>query len=330
MPYRNHQKIYILLLFYIAILSLLNLCYGSVVIEMADILAVFMAKEQGIYADIILNLRLPNTLMAIALGIGLSVSGLLMQTYFNNPIASPYLLGISFGASLGIALGIFIFQSISQWVLVSFGIIGSMAILFILLLLALKVRQSNTLLIVGILLGNIISAIVELLQFFAPAANLQRFVLWGQSGIQGSSLWEVFIVLPLILLACIYIFMRSKGLDALLLGKAYANSLGINIKHLEWEIIIITGIMTGSLTAFCGPVGFIGIIAPHLARWIFKTQKHTTLIIASALLGANLVLMAGFGSHFFAQNTPLPLNALMALLGIPIVFSILWKQKQFS
>lgn len=321
--------------FALAIMSMLlfimlNLCYGTLSINANTLFKIFTFQENSVYADVVFNMRLPNTLMAILVGLGLSVSGLLMQTYFQNPIASPYLLGVSFGASFGVAIGIFLFQQINQFALVSFGITGSMAILVLLLLIAFRVQQNSTLLVIGILLGNIISAIVELIQFFAPAHNLQRFILWGQSGIQGSSLWEVLSVTPVILLSLIYIFMRSKNLDALLLGKAYANSLGINIKVLEWEIIIITGIITGSLTAFCGPIGFIGIIAPHLARWIFQTQKHNTLIIATGLLGINLVLIAAFLTQIFSSNTPLPINALMALLGIPIVFSILWKQNTIS
>lgn len=304
-------------------LLLANLVWGSVAMTWGELWAVLLGGGDATQSAIIWRLRLPNALMSVLAGGGLAVAGLLMQTFFRNPIASPYLLGVSAGAGLGVAIGVFLFGGLSAWSVAAFGAAGSGAVLFLLLLASFRLAEDNSLLILGIMLGTVVSAVVELLQYFASAEALQRYTIWAQGSVQGSHWAEVLALLPILLIVWFWAYLQSKGLDGLLFGRAYAESMGVDVARLRRGLIIATALLSGGITAFCGPVGFVGLIAPHGARWLLRTARHRELIPITLLLGVFILLAAGALSVLLSANRPLPLNALTALLGVPLVIWLL-------
>jgi iron complex transport system permease protein len=324
----SRYLIYLLVLLLLDLFLLANnLIFGSVNISWHQLWAALIGGEQAdnIHGAILWRLRMPNALMTLAAGGGLAVAGLLMQTFFRNPIASPYLLGVSAGGSLGVAVGVFLFQTLQSWAIIGLGAAGSFGVLLLLLAAATRVRQNETLLILGLMMGSAIGAIVELIQYFGNAESLQRFMIWSQGSTQGSTWAELNALLPCILLTCLLIFSRAKSLNSLLLGEPYAQSMGTNTRRLRWQILSASAILAGGVTAFCGPIGFIGIIAPHAARWLFRTAQHQILIPASFLIGIFFLLFATFLAVLLGSQRPLPINALTALMGVPVVVWLVWQ-----
>jgi iron complex transport system permease protein len=308
------------------LLLLANLVWGSVAMTWGELWAVLLGGGDATQSAIIWRLRLPNALMSILAGGGLAVAGLLMQTFFRNPIASPYLLGVSAGAGLGVAMGLFLFGGLSAWWVAAFGAAGSAGVLLLLLAASFRLRDDNSLLILGIMLGSVIGAVVELLQYFASAEALQRYTIWTQGSVQGSHWAEVLALLPILFVVWIWVYLQAKGLDGLLFGRAYAESMGVNVEQLRRGLIIATALLSGGITAFCGPVGFVGLIAPHGARWLLRSSRHKELIPITLLLGVFILLAAGALSVLLSNQRPLPLNALTALLGVPLVIWLLWRR----
>lgn len=319
------------------LLFLLDIALGSVAIPLGDILTTLAGGEveKTSWQNIILNFRLPRALTAVCAGAGLSLSGLLMQTLFRNPIAGPFVLGISSGAGLGVALLILTTGSLGMavglnpfhhWTMVIFAMAGAALVLGLVLLMARHVRDVTTLLIVGLMFGSAVSAVVTVLQYYSEQEALKRFVLWGFGNL-GSVTWsELNVLLPLILIGIIWTVLLIKPLNALLLGEDYAQSMGLKTKTIRRSIIIATAIMAGAITAFCGPIAFIGIAIPHLARMSFKTQEHQLLVPATILTGILLMLACDIlaALPFFEQS--LPINAVTSLLGAPVVIWIVLKR----
>ena len=317
---------WIVLIVVLAALTLASIMSGSVTINMSQVFE-FSDESSIISRMIFLESRLPRTLTAILAGASLSVSGLFMQTLFRNPLAGPSVLGVSSGASLMVAFLTMsgIFQVITSFHLVIGGIIGSLLVLSILVLIAKKFRDLTSVLIVGIMLSFFTSAIVSFLSSIASTSGLKAFVFWGFGSFAdlGSSQLAYFSIPLFISLLAVPFFM--KGLNALLLGEPHAKSLGVNPLNLRRNLIVVTGVLTGTVTAFCGPIAFIGLAAPHVARLVFRTANHRTLIPASLILGSIIALLCDVIARLPGLDYALPLNTVCALMGAPVVIYLIFK-----
>jgi iron complex transport system permease protein len=316
----------------------LNLSLGSVAIPFSRVFGALFGSSTGdSFEYIILNYRLPKAITAIIVGSGLGVSGLLMQTLFKNPLAGPYVLGITSGASLGVAiliLGSSVFGGflttflLSKWSLVIAASLGSFLVLLTVLLVANKVKDTMTLLIIGLMFGSLTSAIVSVLSYFSHAEQLQQYIFWG-FGSLGDLDWTSIKILCLVysigLLCCILVV---KKLNALLLGDQYAKSLGVNLKTSRVVIIIATSIIAGSITAFAGPIAFIGLAVPHLTRQLFKTSNHGVLIPAVLVFGAILMLVCDSVAQLPHSDYTLPINAITSFIGAPVVIWLLVRKRK--
>jgi iron complex transport system permease protein len=333
---------YGILLIICLILFLLDLLIGSVKINPSRFLAlIFHARDfHDTQLSVILQeFRLPRTLTAILAGMALSVSGLQMQTIFRNPLAGPYVLGISSGASLGVAilvLGVWpAFTGImphvpGNWAVLVAAALGAAAVLFLILLVSARVNDIMTILILGLLFGGAVSAIVNILQYFSDEYSLRTFVLWNMGSLSGVTHAQLNVLAPAIIAGLVIAMLTGKVLNALLLGETYAKTLGVNISLSRFLIFLSTSILAGGITAFCGPIGFIGIAVPHLARMLFKTSNHHLLMPATMLLGAIVMLVSDMICQLPGTDIVLPVNSVTALLGIPVVIWVLLKNVRIS
>jgi iron complex transport system permease protein len=328
-------KIAVLLILLI-FLMLINVLWGSVDISFETVLKVlFGSADNESDIAIIWKFRIPKILAALVAGASLSVSGLLMQTFFRNPIAGPFVLGISSGASLGVALLIMASGSLSSlaflgssnWALIFMAMLGACAVLFLLMLVSLRIKDINTLLILGLMFGSATSAIVALLQYFSSQQALQQFVLWSMGSLTGVTWEELYLLTPVCMLVLVFCLGLSKTLDALLLGDQYAISMGVNVRRAQQLIILSTAVLAGSVTAFCGPIAFVGIAVPHLARMLFQTHKHLLLILATILLGMITMLFCQFIAQLPGSEGMLPINVITSFLGAPMVIYIVLRRK---
>lgn len=314
---------------------LLNLSMGSVWIPPVEILEGIISGnwDKNSWEQIILHYRLPKALVAILAGIGLSVSGLQMQTFFRNPLAGPYVLGISSGAGLGVALlmlagaafGVSL-TGLNSWAIAGVGILGAGSLLALVTLVAWRVKDSMTLLIVGLMVGSAVSAVVAVLSFFSGAEALKLYTVWSMGSLGALTWSQVSILGLLILIGTLPIVGSVKSYNALLMGETYARSMGINTTSLRWWMIGSAGILAGGITAFCGPIAFLGIAVPHLARMLWKSADHRVLFPGSAILGASLLLLCDSFSHFPGWASSLPINAVTSLIGAPLVISLILKK----
>lgn len=318
---------------------LLNISLGSVSIPFKATLKVLFGGELKTtsWEYIILNYRIPKAFTAILVGGGLAVSGLLMQTLFRNPLAGPFVLGISSGASLGAALllmgatllsSLTAFQFLNDISLAIAASLGSFIVLFIVMLVANRVRDTMALLIIGLMFGSITAAFVSVLAYFSEAEQLQRFIFWSYGSV-GNLSWNQLAILAVIVFSGMFIAMLSlKSLNALLLGESYAKSLGIAIKKSRFLIIIATGLLAGSITAFAGPIAFIGLAVPHLTRQFFNTMEHRILLPAVFLYGSILMLLCDCIAQLPSSANVLPINAITSLIGAPVVIWLLVKKRK--
>jgi iron complex transport system permease protein len=269
-------------------------------------------------------------------GAGLSISGLLMQTLFRNPLAGPFVLGISSGASLGVALlilGSSLIGGISAIAFSSFGMaiaasLGAFLVLSAVLIAANKVRNTMSILIIGLMFGSLTSAIISVLAYFSSAEQLQQFIFWG-FGSLGNLSWNELLIFTIIFLIGIFLLaFIIKPLNSMLLGENYAKSLGINIKQTRNLVLIITSILTGVITAFSGPIAFVGLAVPHLTKLLFNTSNHKVLLPAVTITGAILMLIADIISQLPTLEYTLPINAITSLFGAPIVIWLLVRKRK--
>ena len=321
------------------ILFFLNISLGSINIPLKDVYTSLLhgscSKESWNY--IILNYRLPKAIVAILIGIGLSVSGLLMQTLFRNPLAGPYVLGLSSGASLGVAIVILgaslLPISLSEFFLSSFGIIiasslGSFIVLVSVLVIAKRLRDTMAILIVGLMFGSLTSAIVGSLTYFSSAEQLQKFTFWSLGNL-GNLTWNSITILCFcVVLGLVLSVFSIKPLNALLLGENYARSLGINYKKTKYIILFATSILAGSITAFVGPIAFIGLAVPHIAKLVFQTSNHKILFWSTLLFGAIIMLICDSITQIPGTEIILPINAITSIFGAPIVIWLLVSKRK--
>lgn len=321
------------------ILFFLDLFLGSVNIPFRDIIHVLFnpstAREE--WVTIILEFRLPKALTALLAGIALSISGLQMQTVFRNPLAGPYVLGISAGASLGVAILVLGFssffalgnlQNLGNWAIVIAACSGSALILLLILAVSFRVSDIMTILILGIMFGSATTALVSILQYFSTETMLKAFIIWTMGSLGSVSKMQLNILMICVIFGTLTAFLSSKMLNALLLGESYAKSMGLNIKLSRIIVFASTSILAGSVTAFCGPIGFIGIAVPHIARMTFKTSNHLYLFTGTVIIGASLLLISDVISQLPGYEKILPINSVTALLGIPVVIWIIIRKRK--
>ena len=339
---RNTRIVLMLLLIVsIIVFLVLNLLLGTVNIPVGDVIDILIGakSDNRIWTNIVMKSRLPQSLTAMMAGAGLGVSGLLMQTVFRNPLAGPSVLGISSGASLGVACVVLLSGSIGGVALSKLGvigevtitlsaIIGSLLIMALIAFVAQKVRGNVTLLIMGVMIGYIANAIIGVLKFFSAEEDIRAYVIWGLgsfSRVSGGLTW-VFIVLMLIILPSA--FFLIKTLNLLLLGDSYARNLGLNIKRARLLVIGCSGILVAVVTAYCGPIVFLGLAVPHICRGLFHTSNHATILPASMLGGASLALLCNLIARLPGFEGALPVNSVTALVGAPVVMWVLFNKRR--
>jgi iron complex transport system permease protein len=329
----NYYLRFLILILLLLILSVLNLVFGTVKIPMSELWNCFFEVEncQKIYYNIVFQLRLPALCMSILAGSGLALAGLLMQTFFKNPIAGPYVLGVSAGASLGVAVVLIaapqFLSYFGAWGQAGAAALGAAMVLIFILILSFRVSDNSTILIIGLMLSSGISAIVEMLQFWASESQLQRFISWTMSGVQAANWLEVNTLFIILLICLVLSFAQAKNLNLLLLGEIYARSLGLNYEKTRLFLFLITALLAGAICAFCGTIAFVGMGVPPLARWWFRTASHYILIWAVLLIGANILLFCQFLSVLPLENQTLPLNAVTSLFGLPLIVYFVYKNQ---
>ncbi|WP_408582855.1 iron ABC transporter permease [Myroides odoratimimus] len=320
------------------ILFIFNISMGSIHIPFSKVISVLLGEEEvkETWRYIILNYRLPKAIVAVLVGVALSISGLLMQTLFRNPMAESYVLGISSGASLGVAILILgvsflpttvvsIFTSTYGIALVS--ILGSLGLLFLVLLVSNSVRNTVTVLIVGLMFGSFANAIVGILTYFSSAEQLKRFAFWSLGSL-GNLSWESITLFAIVVgIGVLGSMLLIRALDAMLLGDNYASSMGINVKKARNMIILVTSLLAGISTALVGPIAFIGLAVPHIARLLLKVSSHRYLIITTALLGGVLMLICDMLTQIKGEQFLLPINAVTSIFGAPIVIWLILRRK---
>ena len=320
------------------LLFVMNLCFGSVSIPMKEIWAAVVGGEGSTYRTIILDYRLPQAITALLAGIGLSVSGLLLQTLFRNPLADPSLVGISSGSSLGVALVILLgtatglsVNTLALWS--TFGVtvaafLGAFAVLLLILALSSRLRSMVSLVLVGIMIAYIAGSVTDILKFFSQKEGLHSFVIWGMGSFSNVSKAQLPFFAIAVVGGAIASFLLFKTLNLLLLGERYAENLGVNIRRSSMLIILASGFLTALITAFCGPIAFLGLAVPHIARFLFKSSDHKLLIPATAFIGMDLALFCNLIARLPSFEGNLPINSVTALIGAPIVLWVIFHRQK--
>ena len=336
---KTYQFSFLLLVVILVICFFSNISLGSVYIPFKEVInSLFNGKAtQESWQYIIHSYRLPKALTAIIVGSGLGVAGLLMQTLFKNPLAGPFVLGISSGASLGVALvilgssvfgGIFAGFLISKWSIVIAASLGSFLVLLTVLMVSIKVRDTMAILVIGLMFSSFTAAIVSVLSYFSSAQQLQQYIFWG-FGSLGNLWWEELLIFFIVYTIGIVISLASvKSLNTLLLGDNYAKSLGLNINRSRLAIIISTSLLAGTITAFVGPIAFIGLAIPHLTRQVFNTSNHKILLPAVFLFGGIVMLICDTIAQVPNSDYTLPINAITSLVGAPVVIWLLLRKQK--
>lgn len=339
---RRPQLLFALIGLGLAGLALLSVCLGSLHFTPLQVIQALTGGESidPVHRQIIVDFRLPQVLTALLAGAALGTAGLLMQTVFRNPLADPFVLGVNSGASLGVALVLLALGPIGlsltdglagsgQLLLIFASSGGAAATLFVVLILSRRVDIMSVL-IIGLMISYTIGALVSILMFFSMAERLQSFINWS-FGDYGNVSWEQMpYFLPTIAGGILLSALFIKPLDALLLGERYAESVGTRTKQVRFFVLLGASLLAGTVTGFCGPIGFLGIAAPHLCRNLFQTNQHRVLIPASILVGAMLSVGADLLSRGPGLDFVLPLNAITALVGAPVIIAVLVRQRQLK
>ena len=286
------------------------------------------AGEVDSLTEILYFFRFPRVANALISGIGLALSGLVLQTLFHNPLAGPYVLGISSGSALGVAVALMFIASASN--LLSFfslfasALIGAVMVIMILTVLSRRYSMVSVI-IAGVLMAGIFSAMISILQFFSPAQSVKNFVIWTMASVDMSNYGIIVTNVIIILFAGMVIFIHTNVLDSFYLGEDYAMTMGVNARKYRTVLIFTIGLIIALLTSSYGPIAFVGVISPHLARWISHSQRHKSLFVLTIMLGANFMIWADFLSHAF--TVVLPINAVLSLMGLPILFVLILKRE---
>ncbi|MFH4964152.1 iron ABC transporter permease [Gaetbulibacter sp. M235] len=336
---KTYTKPFVALTIVLLLCFFLNISLGSVSIPFTDVFKSLIGSSttNPSWQYIIQDYRLPKAFTAIIVGSGLGISGLLMQTLFRNPLAGPFVLGITSGASLGVALvimGASIFSGffgvflISKWSLVIAASIGSFLVLLTVLIVSTRVRDTMAILIIGLMFGSITTAVVSVLSYFSSMEQLQQYIFWGFGSLGNLSWQELAIMFMIYCLGILLSIASVKALNTLLLGENYAKSLGLNIQKSRLLIIVTTSLLAGTITAFAGPIAFIGLAIPHITRQIFITSNHKILLPAVFLLGAIIMLICDCIAQLPASDYTLPINAITSLIGAPVVIWLLVRKRK--
>src|SRR5690554_3449108 len=331
---------FVILILLLIIFFIADLLFGSVVIPVKQVLQVLFTSSESsdTFRTIVMDFRLPKALTAIATGAALSLSGLQMQTVFRNPLAGPYVLGISAGASLGVALFVMGFSSLfawgmfstaGAWPLAMVAWLGSFMVMLLVLYVSARVNDIMTLLILGMLFSSAVTAVVSILQYFSSESMLKTFIIWTMGSLGSVTRSQLAVLLPAVILGVFIAYMKVKDLNAFLLGEDYARSLGVSIKASRLVIFLSASLLAGTITAFCGPIGFIGIAVPHICRVIFKTSNHLILVPAVLIMGSIVMLFSDIVSQLPGMQATLPINSVTAIIGIPVIVWMIVKNKRF-
>ncbi|MDR1864636.1 MAG: iron ABC transporter permease [Bacteroidales bacterium] len=336
------------LLLYGILILLLAGCFltvlftGNIHIPLRDVLRILFAGDGSMSEEwviIIREFRLPKAVTAALAGSALSVGGLQMQAIFRNPLAGPYVLGISAGATLGVAVVMMGFSAAAatdhagmtgNWMIVTAAFLGAAAVLFLIFSVSLRIKDVMTILILGIMFGSITSSFINMLQFFSSESLLKSFTVWTMGSLHAVTASQLEVLLPCLSLGLLLSLLTVKNLNAMLLGENYARSLGVNIMASRLLIFCSTGILAGSVTAFCGPIGFIGIAVPHICRMLFRTSDQRILLLACILLGATVMLLSDFISTLPSGGMVLPINSVTAFIGIPVIVWVIVRNHKMS
>jgi len=338
---KRHTLLFLILGVLLLLLVLFDILSGTVRIPVARIFTLLAGSETGnpVWSTILFDFRIPKTITAILAGSALSVSGLQMQTIFRNPLAGPDVLGVSSGASLGVALVVMGFGNaivsdnmgfLGSWIQIISAWIGAGIVLFLIMIVSIRVRDIMTILILGILFGSAASALVSILQYFSPQSFLKAYVIWSMGSLSNLSSVQLRVLAASLALGFALTLISLKIMNVMLLGERYSKSMGVNVRGARILVFLSTSLLSGSVTAFCGPVAFIGIAVPHLARLIFRTANHFILVPASLLLGSMLMLLADILSQLPASGLILPVNSVTAILGIPVVVWVIIYNRRFA
>lgn len=330
---KKKTVLFILLTILLLILIVANICIGSINVPLRDIFSILLGKgsDQG-SSTIIFNIRLPRTVAALFLGGGLALSGYMLQTFFHNPIAGPFVLGISSGAKLLVAIlmvlsagaGIFI----SSWLMVFAALAGSLLVTLFVLIVSSKIKSMSILIVCGVMVGYICSAITELIISMANDANIVNLHNWSLGSFSGMAWDDVKVICPVIVIGFIFSTLLSKRMEAYSFGEEYAISLGINVKAFRVVLIIISSILSATVTAFAGPISFVGIAVPHILRELFKTDRPLVIIPASFLGGGIFCLFSDLLARSIVAPAELSISTMTAIFGAPVVIVMLIKRKQ--
>lgn len=324
------------------LLFALNLMVGSVGITLSEFWAVVTGHGDETYRTIVLDYRLPQAITALFAGIGLSVSGLLMQTLFRNPLADPSILGISSGASLGVAIVVLLTGHLSGmavsalpgWSTIGVTIAafaGAFLVLLLILALSSRLKSMVSLILVGIMIAYIAGSVTDVLKFFSQKEDVHTFVIWGFGSFSNVGKSQLGYLALTIACGTLLAFLLSKSLNLLLLGERYAENLGLNLRRANLLTILVSGFLMAVITAFCGPIAFIGLAVPHLARFTYHTSNHFVLIPATAVIGMDLALLCNLIARLPGFDGNLPINSVTALIGAPIVIYVIFhRQKVLS
>ena len=334
----HHTLLFIILVLLIVFFFGISMVVGAVDIPLSDVASILTGheSERASWQYIVLQSRLPQALTAVLCGASLAVSGLMLQTAFRNPLAGPSIFGINSGASLGVALVLLLLGgsvtagdiTISGFMAVLLAaFIGAMLVMGIILVFSTIVRNNIMLLIIGIMIGYITSSAISLLNFFATDQGVQSYMMWGLGNFGGVTMKQMPLFAGITVVALMGSLMLIKPLNALLLGEQYAENLGINTIRVRNWLLIVTGLLTAVTTAFCGPVSFIGLAVPHLARLSLGTAWHRTLMPATMLIGANLALACNLLSTLPRDGSIIPISVITPLIGAPVVLHVILKQK---
>lgn len=314
-----------------AVLFVVDIAVGSVAIPLSEVVSALLGGGSEEVRSIVLDIRLVRAVVAVLAGIALSISGLQMQVLFRNPLAGPYVLGVSAGASFGVALfvlGMPLFGIALSPTLQSLGTagaawIGSAVVLLLVVALARRIKDIMVMLILGIMLSSGVGAVVEIMQYFSSEASLKSYVVWTMGSLGDVTASQLAVLTPVIVAGVAMAIAAIKPMNMLLAGERYAASMGLNIGRSRNLILISTTLLAGTITAFCGPVGFVGIAVPHIARMLFRSANHRILLPATILSGVMMLLVGDIIAKYFA----LPINTITALMGIPIVIYIVTRRR---
>ena len=340
-PTKSYRNTFILLTITLVLIVIINISLGSVYIPLKQIFLSFFdgQVEKESWKDIILDYRLPKAITAIIVGSGLSISGLLMQTLFRNPLAGPFVLGISSGASLGVAILIlgasFFGANITAYAFTNWGqaaaaSIGAFLVLSAVMLAAIKVRNTMSILIIGLMFGSLTAAVISVLAYFSSANQLQQYLFWSFGSLGNLSWKEISALLVTFIIGISLVIFIIKPLNSLLLGENYAKSMGVNVKRTRNLTLISTSLLTGVITAFSGPIAFIGLAVPHLTKLLFSTSNHKILLPAVAISGAIIMLICDSIAQLPNSEYTLPINAITSLFGAPIIIWLLVRKRKIN